>query len=444
MGSLAPIVWAAAGAMIRVLLVAGAGALLTKYELLDSKGRKIMAEVCTYGLLPCLLGTKIAFAVSNGGGFGHWFMLPLWSAGHIGLGFALSRAYIAVSRRCGGEEAGALAQLMGASSGDDAATDARATQRGLALAIMTMTISFPNSGALPLALMDSLCSSSSRLLGDDCHDLGTGYISLYIVLQNPMMWLVNPRILMGAPGAEPAAAPLASTASGDGAHGEIELKSLHSADEDEEEGVEDDKLDAGSARGAAPHSWRVSLSSVARQIPPPAAGAAIGLVVGFVPPLRNLLMGAHVPLRSTVTDALEMLGSAAVPVMTVGLGSSLYARFTSAAPSNASGRDESMPKRVLFVACIIRLLVVPLISVNLTMDLYRRRALPQDMVLVLTLMLEACTPAAMQNMIFCQLFRQSGEGPMGTMLMAQYAASLVTLTTWIAFMLHFLQSESSG
>ena len=112
MGSLAPIVWAAAGAMIRVLLVAGAGALLTKYELLDSKGRKIMAEVCTYGLLPCLLGTKIAFAVSNGGGFGHWFMLPLWSAGHIGLGFALSRAYIAVSRRCGGEEAGALAQLM--------------------------------------------------------------------------------------------------------------------------------------------------------------------------------------------------------------------------------------------------------------------------------------------------------------------------------------------
>ena len=72
------------------------------YRVTPRGGRKILAEVCTYGLLPCLLGTKIAFAVSNGGGFGHWFMLPLYSAGHIGLGYALSRAYIAVSRRCGG------------------------------------------------------------------------------------------------------------------------------------------------------------------------------------------------------------------------------------------------------------------------------------------------------------------------------------------------------
>ena len=158
-------------------------------------------------------------------------------------------------------------------------------------------------------------------------------------------------------------------------------------------------------------------------------------------PIWHLLV-PPAPLRSTVTDALDMLGSAAVPVMTVGLGSSLYARFTSAAPSKAAGRDdESMPKRVLIVACIARLLIVPVISVNLTMALYNANALPQDKVLVLTIMLEACTPAAMQNMIFCQLFRQSGEGPMGTMLMAQYAASLVTLTFWIAIMLHFLGSS---
>ena len=92
----------------------------------------------------------------------------------------------------------------------------------------------------------------------------------------------------------------------------------------------------------------------------------------------------------------------------------------------------------------LRVSAKDLIGNHLTMALYNANALPLDKVLVLTIMLEACTPAAMQNMIFCQLFRQSGEGPMGTMLMAQYAASLVTLTTWIAFMLHFLQSESSG
>ena len=95
----------------------------------------------------------------------------------------------------------------------------------------------------------------------------------------------------------------------------------------------------------------------------------------------------------------------------------------------------------------------------------------QDKVLILTLMLEACTPPAMQanhelfstlanwetsepsgnlflkcvccllppsmqNMVFCQLYRQNGEAPMGAMLVVMYAASLVTLTAWIAFMLY--------
>ena len=134
--------------------------------------------------------------------------------------------------------------MRASSSGDGAdGADSPAAQQGLALAIMTMTVSFPNSGALPLALMDSLCSSGSQLLGEDCHGLGTGYISLYIVLQNPMMWLVNPRILMCAPGAEPAAAPLASSiASGDRTPCEIELVTPASADDDnDDEGREDAK-----------------------------------------------------------------------------------------------------------------------------------------------------------------------------------------------------------
>jgi predicted permease len=55
-------------------------------------------------------------------------------------------------------------------------------------------------------------------------------------------------------------------------------------------------------------------------------------------------------------------------------------------------------------------------------------------------MLESTPPPAMQCMIFCQLFAQDAERPLGKVLVATYVASLVTLTAWIALFLSLLSA----
>jgi hypothetical protein len=148
-------------------------------------------EVTTYGLLPCMLGTKIAYAISNSPGIGHWFMLPLYSAGHISSGLviaftfiaarrAFARAAYAAERRARGGRRRTSTLDNAADGNDEVALSGGAVNDGgagtLADAIVAMSVAFPNSGALPLALMDSLCASSKELLGDGCHDLGTGCV----------------------------------------------------------------------------------------------------------------------------------------------------------------------------------------------------------------------------------------------------------------------------
>ena len=60
--------------------------------------------------------------------------------------------------------------------------------------------------------------------------------------------------------------------------------------------------------------------------------------------------------------------------------------------------------------------------------------------LTLVLMLESTPPPAMQCMIFCQLFAQDAERPLGKVLVATYVCSLVTLTAWIALFLSLLSA----
>ena len=64
--------------------------------------------------------------------------------------------------------------------------------------------------------------------------------------------------------------------------------------------------------------------------------------------------------------------------------------------------------------------------------------LREDPALSLVLMLESAPPAAMQTMIFCQLFGPQLERPLGRLLVAEYTSSLVLLTAWIALALSLL------
>ena len=113
-----------------------------------------------------------------------------------------------------------------------------------------------------------------------------------------------------------------------------------------------------------------------------------------------------------------------------------------ALPSERGG-DVAVPGGLLCAAVVIRLLVVPCLSCAATvaLRLFAPAVVPPgDAALTLVLMLESTPPPAMQCMIFCQLFAQDAERPLGKVLVATYVASLVTLTAWIALFLSLLSA----
>ena len=91
-----------------------------------------------------------------------------------------------------------------------------------------------------------------------------------------------------------------------------------------------------------------------------------------------------------------------------------------------------------FVVCT-RLIVVPLISISLTQLLLHSGGLPPDKPMLFVLMLEACSPPAMQLMVFCQLWYEKAEPLLGSLLVAAYFCAIPTLTTWISIILYLLK-----
>ena len=93
------VVWSASSSMLRVSVVCLAGWALERQGILNAPARKAVAKVCATILLPCLLFSKIAAAVSHNRNFGQWFYLPLWALGHISVGCVTSRLFLHLRQR---------------------------------------------------------------------------------------------------------------------------------------------------------------------------------------------------------------------------------------------------------------------------------------------------------------------------------------------------------
>ena len=164
----------------------------------------------------------------------------------------------------------------------------------------------------------------------------------------------------------------------------------------------------------------------------------VASLMGAVPGARDALLGP--PGRASVLGgAVQLVSSAAVPVGIINLGGSVASK----AGRSERGGDVAVPGGLLCAAVVIRLLVVPCLSCAATvaLRLFAPAVVPPgDAALTLVLMLESTPPPAMQCMIFCQLFAQDAERPLGKVLVATYVCSLVTLTAWIALFLSLLSA----
>ena len=378
--------------MLRVLLVILAGVASERAGLLGRDQRKAVAKLSASLFLPCLIVTKVVRTLdAYRGNLTQVFWLPLYCAAHIGLNHVLISLLLALFLRRRLDRVSRVVVWIGAT--------------------------FPNSGALPLALVDSLCRAEPALLapGFDeaeaahCDAVAVGYVSLYIMVQFPLMYILVPRALLRS-GVDEGKAKLAAA---DSAADAVEVEVTPA--------VEETCAPPAAAPAAAsppPQPRPQRLRAAARHVRDLLLQRKPGLPPPCSPPHWASSSAASLPLvrlhrrrRAAPLDGdrrRRAARRAAVPISTINLGASL------SAGQRAGGLAKGLRPVAVASAATVRLW-------------WRRRsrcrlrraaavgALPADRLLLLVLMIEAAPPPAMQLMVLVQLFEQAAERPLGTL-----------------------------
>lgn len=248
---------------------------------------------------------------------------------------------------------------------------------------------FANSGPLPLVFSEGLfqASSDATLVGRSA-----AYISLYLLGWSPLFWIVGPAILKP----------------GDG--------------------------------GAAKDPKQARRELVTRIFSPPVVLSLLGMIVGFVPALRKLIVYPESPL-SVVYEAMRTLGSAYLPAVLMVLSGSLAPPPASAAgaatvPKENKKVDKQFIMKVGSVY-LSRFLLMPMIALGVlkllsTVSPAMGALLAKDRLLLFVLLLESCMPSAQNTTVILQLQgNKAGATKLAQTLMMIYVLGVPALTFWL-------------
>ena len=241
--------------------------------------------------------------------------------------------------------------------------------------VVTASTAFGNSGYIPFPLVMAVAATAPLFRDDQgAGDRGIAYVSVYLVCMSPCLWGIAYPYLAGKP--------------------------------------------FGRLR------WNQILS-------PPVLSVFTGVVLGVVPPLRELLVAPTAPLR-VLMDAAELIGQGAIPCALLILGANLGDARSGKTPTG-------IPARSVVAICAGRLVVLPACGCLITLGLLRAGLIPKDPMCVLVLMLEAAVPPATNLIVMCQVHNR-GEEAMSRILVWSYIAAIPSLTVWVAVYLRLIES----
>ncbi|XP_057458309.1 protein PIN-LIKES 3-like [Lotus japonicus] len=154
---------------------------------------------------------------------------------------------------------------------------------------------------------------------------------------------------------------------------------------------------------------------------PATTGAIVGLIIGAVPPFRNLLVGDNAPLR-VVEDSVIMLGAAGIPAMTLLVGANLI--------KGLKGVRKQLP--VIVGIVVVRFIALPIIGIGIVKGAVHLGLIHNDPLYQFLLLLQFALPPAVAISTITQLFG-AGEGECSVIMLATYSCSAVSLTLWCTF-----------
>nr|XP_027075593.1 protein PIN-LIKES 3-like isoform X1 [Coffea arabica] len=156
-------------------------------------------------------------------------------------------------------------------------------------------------------------------------------------------------------------------------------------------------------------------------IAPSTTAAIVGFIIGLVPPVQKLLIGANAPLH-VIQDSALLLGEAAVPIIMLTVGGNLLKGL----------RGPGVQLSLVLGIIAVRSVVLPLIGVLVIKGAIHLGFVHADPLYQFVLLLHYALPPAINIGTITQLFG-SGQSECAVILLWTYSVSSVTLTLWSTF-----------
>ena len=307
--------------------------------------------------------------------------------------------------------------------------------------LMIACVGFPNSQGLPIMLIEVIAPA----IFDDANAtaLMTAYVALYLVLYLLLQWTVGAAIMRVPLSDEepvPHEAEIAEKST-DIENTAIRLQSIE--EEEDKEGVvsEDEAAPLGIAtrdhlpeEGICQRAKGIGAMLLKRVGTPPVYGIVIGLTTGLSPSVVvGLLRGKEAPL-AFLLQAVSMIGSAAIPLMMMLLGSHLH----------SGPAWESISGIAIALITLSKLLVIPVLALGIVAGLVYTGALTASPMLLLVILMQSAMPTANNLLVMSELAGGRDSKAISTTMFIEYCTAPFFMTVSLTCFMSYIQSVDAG
>jgi predicted permease len=169
---------------------------------------------------------------------------------------------------------------------------------------------------------------------------------------------------------------------------------------------------------------------------PPNIAAVLGVIIGIIPITRDLFYPQTAIFYTSITKALEVVGAATVPCMLILFGALLYNNMT-----NKENTSLNIAIIDVMLLIVLSLGVIPLLLFAIITICWKFSIIPNDIILVLVLYIQASTPASVNLLLICDNVSNKQVQEFSLKLMSyQYIFSIITLTFWMTVCLYIISN----
>ncbi|XP_062144082.1 protein PIN-LIKES 7-like [Alnus glutinosa] len=306
--------------------------------------------------------------------------------------------------------------------------------------LIIATCSSGNLGNLLLIIVPAICNEDGSPFGDrnSCSSVGLSYASFSMALGGFFIWTYTYQLIRTSSmkfKALQATEEVSKTPNNDlDADGESHL--LKGEDQEHVaisvssiKSIEDTENQAIVAHESASTVEKRNISFWTKLVgllhpileellAPPTLAAIVGLIVGAVTWLRNLMVGDGAPLR-VIQDSIQLLGDGTIPCITLILGGNLTQGL----------RSSKVRLSIIIGVVFVRYVLLPVIGIWVVKAAANLGFLPSDPLFHFVLMIQFTLPPAMNIGTMTQLFDVAQE-ECSVLFLWTYVIAGLALAVW--------------